>query len=958
MKKIQNKSKLSAAKIATILAAVLVVAVAASLIIYFAAKDGGPADEKEPPTPLEGEAVHYNYLIAYPTMEEKDIQYISVENDNGSFGMLRPEKDGSFTLFYRDESGKVHEFRPPVSEIDDNFEYDDLFAIEQGDGFNRIPKLTYLCMALQLPYFEERIALIPEEREAQLDAYGLAEGEYETVRFTYLDKEGNQKSHTVKIGDKTVVGTGYYFTVDDREYVYAGFSQYTQYALAGFYSFVKPLLVSGGLAEDSVLSAYITANYYQWLGEMHKTEGEAVGEDSKVIVFADTILPAGAGEDFSESLVKPVGGYLRDGYSLMEFDLASYKGKTEYERLVKALSGKAVGDYTGKEFIFTLTSKSLTLDFSKSDNLLYEYSVTAIESVIRESEELTAVGTPVGSDNLIKITYNLKINGISVGTEPLHAVLDLSDSALPVDFVSAARASSVGAVSLGFAFNYTKDSAASGNVKYVISEIVGIYTSEGAAASKVSADSIVSYRYKLIVDGKWDGEEYLTMIELGKSDTESDKKLSAALIGKSVSRELDITVDEYTEYYEHLYDFLSYSVRRIDYFVSREMVSAFRFLNKSERDPYYGESIYENTLENKYSIYGLSNAVCQEVANILAGINEDTTQPPEGLSGTETVAVGITPEVMEKYGLYAHEIYYEIPRGIFTIESDDLNEIVDYDWYDTVAFTLYISEEQEDGTRYVGSELYDLVAKVDASKFVFLNYDFVNFWARREMMITDIEFIEELSFEAHLEDFSGGYDMQLDHKTVYWTSDNHRYTAKPEGISYSEFDEITVKVTPFGTLTPTKLTDYMQANSYDFVSLTEFYNMAVLGGGNNYVRYDPFGTSNFKELIENIYFTSYSGVIPGEEQAQIVANSPMIFRMSFKLSSSAWRYVYEFYRYDDNRVMVRVYQASYDSATHAYTQKTTPVSDFYISTFSAKKIISNFRGVLNGVDIDKETAYQ
>ena len=83
----------------------------------------------------------------------------------------------------------------------------------------------------------------------------------------------------------------------------------------------------------------------------------------------------------------------------------------------------------------------------------------------------------------------------------------------------------------------------------------------------------------------------------------------------------------------------------------------------------------------------------------------------------------------------------------------------------------------------------------------------------------------------------------------------------------------------------------------------------------------------------------------------------MLFRMSFKLESSAWRYVYEFYRYDDNRVMVRLYQATYDATTNTYTQKTTPVSDFYISNFAFRKMVNNYVSLMNVETIDKEVGY-
>ena len=964
MRKIEKK-KLSTGKIAMILAAVLLLAVAASLIIYFTVKPGGEEQKKEPPIPLEGEDVLYNsMLIAYPTMEEKDIQYISVSNSKGSFGMVRPDKDGTFTLFYFDENGKVHEYRPKISEIDDNFNYSDLFAIETGDGYNAVTKLTYLCMSLQVPYFEERIYLSDneEERAAQLDAYGLSEDdEYAEISFSYNVKTKNEageeitetKSHKLKIGSPTIIETGYYFMVDDRDIVYAGTANYFSYALTGFYSFINSILVSPGLKEDSVLSAYITTNYYQWLGEMHEKEGETVKEDSKVISFADVIVPVGRDNASGGN-----NGYISDGYSDIEFDLLKYKNTPGFERMLKALIGRGVGSYKDNEIIFSVVGSSPEIDFSGVDSKLYTYTVTEIEAILTDSGEICVAGTALSGASQIKVKYTLSVDGKAVG-DTFHSVIDLNSASLPEDFRAALKASAIGVLPAPVSTNivYTKDNAVARNVKYVITEIVSIYDSKGAEINKISASSIVCYRYRFMIDGVLGEEEYITTLDLGKDTSESGKAIKDALVGKGVSTGLSLVVADETVYSEFFFDFITYKLSEIKYFITNKMVSAFRFQNSSERDPFYGDSLYENTLNNKYSIYGLNHSVCQKVVNILTGISEATTTPG-GLVGTETVAVGITPAVMKEYGLYANTIYFEIPRGLWAIDSGDSNKIDDYAWYETLGFTLYISEENEDGSRYIGSDLYDIVARVEGEDFVFLKYDFVNFWARRDLMLTDISNIDAATFEFYLEDMKGIYEMRLDHRTLYIGSDNGAYTTPPHDISYTEFDEITVVVTPEGECTPNKLTEYIAANGYDFVSLTELYNQLVGGGKQTYAGYDTLGTSNFKEFIEVLYFTTYGGVVPESEQAAIKENCDMIMRMSFKLSSSPWRYVFEFYRYDDRRVMVRLYQASYNSATNEYGDEFTAVSDFYISTFAFKKLVNHYTDVLDTVDINKEDAYQ
>lgn len=961
MRKIEKK-KLSKLQISIILAAIIVLAAAVSLVIYFAVPNETAETPKEPPVPLEGEDVLYNTtLIAYPRVEEADIQYISVKNSTGSFGMVRPQTDGSFTFFY-EKDGTVREYRPKISELDDNFQYESLYAVETGDGYGMISKLSYLCSALSNPYFEERIFLSsdPDVRLEELDAYGLAEGEYNEVVFTYNAKikseDGTEtvelRQHSIKIGAPTILETGFYFMVDGREIVYAGTSNYFEYALMGFYSFVNSILVAPGLEEDSVISAYITTNYYQWLGEMHKTEGEAVAEETRVIAFADVIVPALAG---GESPTE--NGYKSDGYSDIEFDLAKYKNKPGFERMLKALIGKEVGGYSENEIVFTLVGSHHGLDFSSLDARNYTYVITEIEAILTDNGEISAVGTPVPAGSEIKVCYELYADGSFVASN-LHSVIELSNTALPAEFTEALASASVGklAFPVRAAVSYTKDNAVKRNVKYVVTEIVSIFDSKGKAVDKITASSVVCYRYRFMIDGVLGEEEYISTLDLGKDTSEMGKVVKEALTGKTVSTGLAVVVAENTEYCEYFRDFITYRLSEIKYFVKNTLISAFRFQNPSERDPFYGDSLYENTMTGKYKIYGLNHSVCQNVVNILAGQSEATTAPG-GLVGNETVAVGITPEVMMEYGLYAHTIYFELPRGLWSIDSGNMGSLDDFGWYETLGFTLYISEEQEDGTRFVASDLYDVVTKVPSEKLVFLKYDFVSFWARRDLMLTDIANINSLKVELMLEDMKGIYDMRLNHRTIYIGSDNKGYLKPPSDISYSEFDEITVVVTPEGECTPNALTNYIAEKGYSFVSLTELYDQLVGGGKQTFAGYDALGTSNFKEFIETLYFTTYAGVVPQGEQASVVENAPLVMRMSFTLSSSGYPYVYEFYRYDDRRVMVRLYQESYNETTGEYT-RTTPVSDFYVSTFAFKKLVNHYVDVLNTVDIDKENAYQ
>ena len=89
-----------------------------------------------------------------------------------------------------------------------------------------------------------------------------------------------------------------------------------------------------------------------------------------------------------------------------------------------------------------------------------------------------------------------------------------------------------------------------------------------------------------------------------------------------------------------------------------------------------------------------------------------------------------------------------------------------------------------------------------------------------------------------------------------------------------------------------------------------------------------------------------------EEQSEALENAPMVMKFKVKLDSSSYYYTYEFYRASDRRVMVRIYQADANGVI-----KSTPVSDFYITSFAFKKIVNAFVGILNAEEIDPDIGY-
>ncbi len=935
----------------------VLLAVAITLGVILKNKNSSETNgSNETPELLPGESLQYNYPIAYPTMDESDITYVEVSGENGSYGLYRPEGGGSFELYYVDENGETNIYYPEIVFEDSSFSYDSLYAIETGDSFGTIPKLSYLCNALRTPYFNERIILSedPEERNKQLKAYGFSEGGTVKLFFAYnevqkdengniiKDEDGNtvteECTHTVTLGKKDISGSGYYFKVDDRDYIYVSRTTYYDYAVSDFMSLIKPTLVAAGVDSDNGFGPYLTQGYYQWKTEQNKTPGAEVPENSKVIVFAD-VLSLPSGDDKAQS-----DGYLHTGYDVIEIDLAEFSSDEAYRNMIRALVGAKNGEYgsTNGEgnILFSIirsASSNRIIDFGEDEKKTYSYSITSVESVFTENGEIFDTGYAVGENKILKIRYSVTKDG---KTENTVSVIDLDSEAIPEDVKTALSAAKVGTLSspIVFSVDYTKANASSRTGKYMITEILKIYDKDGKEISKVSSDSTVSYRYSFVINGSTQYEETITL-DLSSADGDMDKKIRDALLENSAGANLDITVDEYTGYFEFVSDFTVYKIARIDYFVTSQLVAAFKFQNNSERDPYYGESLYENLMNNEKSLYGINYSSCQGIVRLLGGINADgESATAVGLMGGETVAVGLTPEVLDKYGLYAHRIRFVLPRGITAYVPDSGDETdedtpSDYSFYDTITFTLYISDpDPVDGMRYIASDMYDIVTKVDGENFFFLDSDFASFWARRNIILLDIVNIDTLSVEFGYEDLYGKYLFDL-------------------GINTN--DNLTVKVTPEGECTPNKLTEMIKEEELSYISLEQFYNTLYPDEAVEDKEEESTGSRRFRDALQVLYTIDYEVTLTEEEQALAFSQGTYLLRIELKINASAHKYVYEFYALDPSRVMVSLHKEN--SKGEIVVDR---VSDFAISNFALKKLVKTaFFNLLDGEDIDAEVGY-
>ena len=1054
MKHINKQNIPSRLLAAIILSAVLVLVIAATVVVTVVAKNSGEPSHttnvSKPPEILEDEATQNGLALAYPMINNKQqIAHIEVENSTGKFGFIKYANDNYFTLYYFEEgSDEPKAYVPGICDSEDGFNYSSLFAIETGDGYSQYTLVDYLCMALQSPYFYDRVKLAEGEteaetlalREKQYKEYGL-DGTVQRVIVNYTDAFGNDTSHIIKIGRKSATGTGHYFMVDDRPYIYSSLNNFFDYALKNMTEYLKPLLVAEGIPSDKGFGPYLTTDYRQWLNKLHdgscecdKYECACRGEctadncecesgcrvtvtddESKVIAYTDVIstTPGADGngyvstgvdlieidlanaKDWLESARYDYKEYLKDyeeyseeyeqykldyealspeeqqkrhsayvtyvrAYEKYKRNFENYKlnyenQKQNYERMISVLANKEIGKYSGAdELVYTIVSPGRVLDFAGKASLEYEYVITEIEAILTDSGEVSQKGVSAGSigSSLVKITYTASLGGKPVSDKAQHAVIDLNSTAMPTAASMAIAATPVGECSISFKVNYTADNSFARNGKYTVVEITDIYDQSFKEIDKVTVNSIVGFRYKIEVDGVYVGE-YSMFLDLSSAET----KIKNAFKGRAKGS-ASFILEEQSVYYEMFMNFSTYKVSEIDSFVTRELITAFKFQNSSERDPYYGESLYENCMTDEHKLYGLNSSVCETVVKILGGLSDESTSATaSGLSGDKVVAVGLTPEVKKEIGkdvglrdgLYAYTIYFELPRGItaYEPENESGEDILDdYKHDSTLGFYLYISEvDPTTNMRYIGSNLYDVVTRVPAEDFVFLDYDFETFWARRNIILMNVADINYFGINFNLEDVKGEYMFEL---LQPGTSDGN----------------LEISVSADGECTPNKLIEYLNDPKYNkhdgAASIKAFYEYMSSATAEDYklVLPDSLGVANFKEAMRMIYFMSYVDVMPEDKRVGDPDN--MVMQITLKLeqttkNASPYTYVYEFYTVDDydRRILVTIHQENDEGERVGDMQ----VSDFYISMFTFKKIVDNFTGILNAEIIEPNIGY-
>ena len=1009
-----------------ILAVLIAVTAALAVLAVILSGKAAPQPPTETPKtvqPLEGEGSYLSSVLAYPNIPEADIKSIEIKNEKGRYVIARPNGVGSFRFVYYDENGKEHIYYPDILiEEPQGVIYDDLYAKVTGDGYDMIPMMSYLINVLGYPYFTDRIYLSddPEVRNEQLATYGLsAEGDEENaknvIKFSYGEKDGEDgkwPTHKIEIGSTTITGAGYYYRVDDRDYIYVTNEyNYFGFALAGLEEFINPILIAAGLDNNqhALYAPYLTPSYRQWINVVHEgkdpfpTDKKQLESISKIIANVDVYMPAFTREDADPE--KITDSYEHQNLGEHSFDVLEYKDNALYEYFLSALSGKAQADVGFKQ--------SFLYEKNAFIGAKHVYKILAVEGVITDSGDRETGA--VGDARYVKVLYELDVDGkqknivyntvtdadgksvIKEVLVPYRGILDLQTLAEAGVDVSGIRALVAGeemSAPIELTVDYTERTDENPGFKviystYYVDEIIlmyeNVYDDEGNVTSRKyltspTENATVIYRFHYTLDGVAQTAQTGMISMKGEEDEEDrDKKNKIRDAIRSIVK--NNVVNGKVAYNEKICndamsDYFTYTFSGVRAYVSSELMVGFGFVNASQRDPFYGESFYENH-DDVSMLYAINQSSCETIVKHLGGIAE--TSKAEGLTGMKTVEVGITHDKLVEYGCYAKTVEFKLPRDMYVSNETADDELDDMAWLSTLDFVLHISDPVNDPTsgkkvRYVASEMYDIIVMIEADQLGFVDLDVVDFWARRNLILVNTELIDRIEFEFNMSDLEGKYTFDIEHNEIYidqLTGQAYFDVSKiPEGTSYSPYDWIDVFVTQHGEATvKTAFEEYLKSNGRWEKErsgyLSDLYNY-VAGHPVSSTR-DTLATAMYKNFILMLFYTQYTGTLTEKEQAAVLdpngdgstddAPAPLL-KFSVKLNNSkpnadtTKEYHYEFYRCDDRRVMVRIYETRGGKVIDD-----NYASDFYVSVLGFRKIVSGFLTLLNGKTVNEENPY-
>ena len=349
-----------------------------------------------------------------------------------------------------------------------------------------------------------------------------------------------------------------------------------------------------------------------------------------------------------------------------------------------------------------------------------------------------------GSKTATNGTYYVRLEGrdtIYVSTSAFVGDLLYADE--PIALV---EASFIQPLTNQYAYAYVKRFAITDFVRYGEG-----YTKPDDENLTVKSSDRVGYT---ALDSKGNRVSMVTLYPLESYFT--DEAYRTAFLGKSLGEQsfsFDVQIGTEEKDGEKVPVMQTVNIVSIDFVDRGDELLSVSFVNKSYRDLFHQFSIYE------FLTPGLKNYLPDSTAFISA--LEAATQ----MTGS-VVALEFSASTIAKYKLYSHMIELDVPmfgEKVYKVDAEG-NETEDIDPIGYTSDMLYVSDVTENGTRYVGSLLFGIVAEVDAASLSFLDDEMTD-WIEPSLLSASYEQVTGMVFDWNYSTenkwLSGAYDFKI-----------------------------------------------------------------------------------------------------------------------------------------------------------------------------------------------------
>lgn len=373
----------------------------------------------------------------------------------------------------------------------------------------------------------------------------------------------------------------------------------------------------------------------------------------------------------------------------------------------------------------------------------------------------------------------------------------------------------------------------------------------------------------------------------------------------------------------------------VDYITRDTLRMEVRYLSALDREPSHKLSAYKFTDPSDMTSYIPDS-------DTLLTMLENTMS----LSGT-VVKLGIDDAVLEKYGLYRHQIWFSYPLAEqfavndakYEHDADDTEaEKTAKDQAEEQAFfankdnflevRLYVSDVVvEDGVRYryVASLLYDLVVKVEASKLDFMDQ-------------SAIEYVDDFMITAQITDVQK-FQMIWNYGNGKWMQSAYSFEAVMKDVVTGSSGVVDQNGNAVGGQTTTRIMELKATpiGGGDPITLA-----LPLDGKGEAQPYEPY-----YQLYQRLTYSHYRGEhgLSDEQLAEFLAKG-YVLRIEQLLTDGTANY-WEFYPISANRVLVRVKNGK-NAEAGAY---------FVIYGTALNDIARCYQKMMDGEDFNYENRY-